>query len=235
MDTGNRVEDRYVTLNSLRLHYRDWGNEGGPVLLLLHGGWQTAATCDVVAEAFSDRYHVLTLDQRGHGESDRAGDYALERFVEDLEGFVGQLGLERFALLGFSWGGTTAYFYAARRPETIAKLMIVDIGPVRADVMRPRVREGRVVAPPAPTDPAYRIPEVFDLYPPQAAHWPLLPRITCPTWLIRAAQSTRLSRATADRMVAAIPDCRLIEIPDSDHLVLQDNPTGFLAALREIL
>lgn len=62
-----------------------------------------------------------------------------------------------------------------------------------------------------------------------------MPRITCPTWLIRADWSTRLSRATADRMVEAMPDGRLIEIPDSDHLVLQDNPAGFLAAIGEIL
>jgi esterase len=230
-----RIQDRFIRLNGLQFHYRDWGNEGAPVLLLLHGGWQAATDWDAVAEVLTNRYHVLALDQRGHGGSDRATDYALERFADDLEAFVSHLGLRRFALLGFSWGGTVAYFYAARQPESLSALVIVDIGPDWAEVIRPRVRPGQLVIPPRPTDPAYRMPELFDLYPPEATHWPLLAHITCPTWLIRAAQSNRLSRSTAERMVTTIPSCRLVEIPDSGHLVLRDNRAAFLTAVQTIL
>jgi esterase len=129
MTLETEVADRTVLLNGLRFHYRDWGNEGAQALVLLHGFTGHARTWDSFAMALRDRYHVLALDQRGHGESEWASDYAPERRVEDMEAFVAELGLDRFVLLGLSMGGRAAFMYAARNPQKVERLVIVDIAP----------------------------------------------------------------------------------------------------------
>jgi len=123
------VRDSFLTLGGLRFHYRDWGDEGAPPLLMLHGLTGHARGWDTVAEALTDRFRVLALDQRGHGESDHATDYTWDRWLGDVEGFAHALALDRFFLIGHSFGGVVAYMYAARHPEAVARLVVVDIGP----------------------------------------------------------------------------------------------------------
>lgn len=65
--------------------------------------------------------------------------------------------------------------------------------------------------------------------------WPYLSRITCPTLLVRGAESPVLRPEVARRMMAAIPDCEYVEIPGAGHSVGLDNPAAFDAALREFL
>ncbi|MFN8558271.1 MAG: alpha/beta hydrolase [Dehalococcoidia bacterium] len=79
-----------------------------------------------------DRYHILALDQRGHGDSDwnpSGTRYTWEQHERDITGFIDAARLERFALLGMSLGGLNALRYTARHPERVRALVIVDIGP----------------------------------------------------------------------------------------------------------
>ena len=54
--------DQYVEVNGLTLHYLDWGGEGKPWMLCLHGAAQNAHMWDFTGLAFCDRYHILALD-----------------------------------------------------------------------------------------------------------------------------------------------------------------------------
>ena len=65
--------------------------------------------------------------------------------------------------------------------------------------------------------------------------WTSLSNISCPTLLVRGADSDILSPEHAERMVRTIPNCRLVEVPESGHPVPLDNPGGFLAAVRTFL
>ncbi len=142
MTTQAVVTDRFVTLNGLRFHYREWGDPAAPPLVVLHGVSSHARTWDTFAEAMASRYRVLTLDQRGHGESDWADDYAPERRVEDLAAFADALGLEKLSLLGLSMGGICAYGYGAKYPERLEKLVIVDIAPELETTGMRRIGQG---------------------------------------------------------------------------------------------
>ena len=124
-------EDRYVEANGMRFHYLDWGNPDAPDMLLLHGFAQTCHSWDFVALAFCDRYHVVALDQRGHGDSDwsEAGDYSPETQQEDIAGVVSAIGLRNFVLMGLSMGGRNSFTYAATHPEEVRALVVVDAGP----------------------------------------------------------------------------------------------------------
>jgi pimeloyl-ACP methyl ester carboxylesterase len=126
METTPRVRDETVTLNGLRFHYRDWDNPGAPPVILLHGYTSHARSWDTIAQGLADRFRVLALDQRGHGESDWATDYHEQRLVEDLAALVDALGLNQVALVGMSIGGSTACSYAARVPERVSKLVAME-------------------------------------------------------------------------------------------------------------
>jgi pimeloyl-ACP methyl ester carboxylesterase len=127
------VTDELIELRGLRFHYRDWASKrpGAPDLVLLHGFTGHARSWDAFAEAMSDRYRLLALDQRGHGESGWAPDakYGTDEMVLDLEAFVTAMGLNHFTLLGLSMGGAVAFTYAGAQPKALAALVIVDIGP----------------------------------------------------------------------------------------------------------
>jgi len=124
-------QDRWLTLRGLRFHYLDWGGEGLPALLCLHGTAQNAHTWDFTALTLCARYRVLALDQRGHGDTSWApdGDYSLEAYVADLEAFVSALDLPEVTLVGLSMGGRNAFVYAARHPRKVRALVVVDTGP----------------------------------------------------------------------------------------------------------
>ena len=67
----------------LRLHYLEWGNEECQTLVMLHGIAQQAHSWDFISLALSDRYHVIALDARGHGDSQwpEDGDYTRWRRI----------------------------------------------------------------------------------------------------------------------------------------------------------
>ena len=134
--------DRWMTLNQLRFHYVEWGIPEAPPLVLLHGFTSLARSWDHVAEAVADRFRVLALDQRGHGDSDRvpAGDYRISAMVGDLEGFVDALRPGRFNLLGLSMGGRVCIAYAGSHPDRVERLVLVDIGPEIAPEGLRRIR-----------------------------------------------------------------------------------------------
>ena len=135
--SDKRPESRYAIINDVRLRYFDWGTEGLPPLVCLHGHTGQAGIWDEFAEATRGSYHVYALDQRGHGESGYAADgYARDRFVEDLAGFVDALGLERFTLAGLSMGGWHSLLYTADHPERVERIVIVDIGPEPSEAVR---------------------------------------------------------------------------------------------------
>jgi pimeloyl-ACP methyl ester carboxylesterase len=121
--------DRHLIVNGLRLHLLDWGGDGRPPLLLLHGFTGHAHAWDTLSIALQPRFHVYALDQRGHGDSDPAEAYDAIAAFDDLAGVVDQLGLAPLVLVGLSMGGRNAMYFAAKRPEAVRQLVVLDIGP----------------------------------------------------------------------------------------------------------
>ena len=131
--TTVKALEKHVTVNGVRLRYLDWGTSGKMPLVCLHGHTGQAHIWDEFAEVMSPHYHVLAVDQRGHGESQWADTgYARDRFVEDLAVFVDSLGLSRFTLAGLSMGGWHSLLYTAEHPERVERIIIVDIAPERS-------------------------------------------------------------------------------------------------------
>jgi pimeloyl-ACP methyl ester carboxylesterase len=120
-----------VVLRRMRFHYLDWGIQGLPPIVFLHGGGLNAHTWDLVCLSLRRERHCFALDQRGHGDSEWSPqmDYTTESQVGDLEAFVDHLGLERFVLVGMSLGGVNALAWAGRHSARLAGLVTIDVGP----------------------------------------------------------------------------------------------------------
>lgn len=131
-----------ITLGGLRFHYLEWGRAGAPALILLHGFTSHARSWDHVAAPLAERFRVLALDQRGHGDSDWAadGDYRIASMAQDLAAFADALCPGAFSLLGLSMGGRVAIAYAGSHPGRVERLVLVDIGPEIAPEGLARIR-----------------------------------------------------------------------------------------------
>lgn len=121
--------ERFIELGDLRLHVREWGNASQPPLVLLHGLASTSHMFDLIAPALAGQYHVIALDQRGHGLSDQPDTgYDFETIARDLDRLLDALGIARAALFGHSWGAYTVVYYAATRPDRVSQAGLIDGG-----------------------------------------------------------------------------------------------------------
>jgi len=123
------VSRRVAVRPGLELAIREWAGEGSP-FLLVHGLASNARTWDHVAESLNEHgHHVVAVDQRGHGLSDKpAIGYGFDEVTADLNALIEVLSLDLPVLAGQSWGGNVVLEYGARWPETVTGLVLVDGG-----------------------------------------------------------------------------------------------------------
>ena len=151
MATTAEPTHQTVTANGIKLHYVDFGAPypGATKMVFLHGMFATWETFRRVQETFIDRYHVIALDQRGHGQSEwspvRPNGHDTETYVADLEAWADAVGIDRFVLLGQSMGGHNAMLYTWKHPERVICAVINDIAPAMNGMPRdPESREKRM-------------------------------------------------------------------------------------------
>jgi pimeloyl-ACP methyl ester carboxylesterase/DNA-binding SARP family transcriptional activator len=121
---GTLPDERLIALQDVTLHVVDWhGDE--PTILAIHGSAQMGHSFGALAERLAPVHHVVALDLRGHGFSDKPpSGYDLERHVEDVRRLIAAMRLRRPVLLGHSAGGAIAAFVAAR--ENVAGLVLLE-------------------------------------------------------------------------------------------------------------
>jgi pimeloyl-ACP methyl ester carboxylesterase len=106
--------------------------EGRPTVLMLHGGGQNRHSWKNTGQILADAgFHVIALDSRGHGDSDRSptANYTVETLCSDILRVLYQIG-RPVALVGASMGGLTGILAAHEAgPELVSKLILVDVVP----------------------------------------------------------------------------------------------------------
>jgi pimeloyl-ACP methyl ester carboxylesterase len=96
-----------------RLSYEEAGD--GPALVLVHGITESRRAWDPILPALTERWHVVAVDLRGHGESERRAPYDMETLASDVHSLVADLGLEAPLLVGHSLGGVVVSAYGGAR------------------------------------------------------------------------------------------------------------------------
>lgn len=118
---------RFVESQRVRIAYWDWGNDGAPPLVLVHGGRDHARSWDRIAEAFRDDYHVVAPDLRGHGDSDwtPGGTYGLPDNALDVVRVIEAVGAPA-RVLAHSYGGSVCLVAAGTYPDHFAALAAIE-------------------------------------------------------------------------------------------------------------
>jgi pimeloyl-ACP methyl ester carboxylesterase len=116
----------------LKLQFWDWGTNGKPALLLVHGGLDHARSWDATARALRDDYHVYALDLRGHGNSAWAPGalYSIAEHVLDLSALVDIINGFPITIIGHSLGGIISLIYSGIYPDRVKKVVALEgLGP----------------------------------------------------------------------------------------------------------
>jgi pimeloyl-ACP methyl ester carboxylesterase len=120
-----------------------YGDPRDPPVVLLHGGGQTRHSWGATAaDLGSSGWHAITVDLRGHGESDWSPDhgYGLDRFGEDVVRVADHIGGSP-VLIGASLGGNAALAALGYRPALVAALVLVDVSPFLQPAGTSRIRD----------------------------------------------------------------------------------------------
>lgn len=122
-------QSQYIDIDGTHIHYRDEGCADKPVLLMIHGVLSSLHTWDGWVEQLSDDYRLIRMDIPGFGLTGPAKkrDYSPEFAAEFCEKFTQALSLEDgFFLAGNSLGGFLSWNYAAKYPQRVRKLVLLD-------------------------------------------------------------------------------------------------------------
>jgi non-heme chloroperoxidase len=133
-----------TTSDGVSLYYLEAGS-GKPILMI--PGWsQSAAQFRHQVEGLSDRYRVIAVDMRGHGESDKPDHgYKISRLAKDLRDMIEALDLQEVNILGHSMGSSVIWnYYDLYGPDRLSKLLLIDQMPMITS--NPAWSEGEKVA-----------------------------------------------------------------------------------------
>lgn len=132
---------RSVTLDGLAVRYRIEGQ--GPALVLVHSHYLDMRMWDGWMPALTPHFRVLRFDLAGHGLTGPApdGNYTVPRDVERLESLLAHLGIDKLSIAGSSLGGNIAFTFAARHPQRVRHLVLINSGGLK----RAGSRSGREI------------------------------------------------------------------------------------------
>ncbi len=249
-------------INGINLYYEDNGS-GFPVVLT-HGYAGTTKSWDGQVAAFSQKYHFITYDMRGHGHTDTPDDlsqYILDIMVEDIYQLLRHLGIQKAVVGGLSLGGYLTLHFYNQHPDMTAAIILMDTGPgyrtpvnakdwnqTRMDCARLLETQGMkgFMESEYSRNDYYTTPEVMVKHNPKGLAnisrgvminpWGLdiLPNIKVPTLIICGDRDAAFLPAT-DYMAQKIPAAKKVIVADAGHGVNIDQPQVFKSTVLDFL
>jgi pimeloyl-ACP methyl ester carboxylesterase len=121
------VKYRSVSVDDLKVFYREAGGEDAPALLLLHGFPSASHMFRDLIPLLADRFHLIAPDLPGFGQSDmpdrRNFTYTFDRIAGVIDRFTEVVGLNRFAIYVFDYGAPTGFRLAVKHPDRITAII----------------------------------------------------------------------------------------------------------------
>jgi 3-oxoadipate enol-lactonase len=258
----------FIRAGDITVHYLIEGPESAPVVMLSNSLGTSLAIWDAQATHLRSKYRVLRYDTRGHGLTDAppAGNtgYTMAQLADDAIALVKALGLKRVHFGGLSIGGMLGQNFAAKAPQLVASLMLVDT----ASTMPGAVWDERIAA--IRKDGIEALADAtmqrwftrrFHEHNPDALKGirNMLVRtpaegyigcsyairdmdlrgddanILCPTLILVGEEDPATPVASARALNAAIQGSRLVIIPQAAHIVTVEQPAAVSRALGEFL
>lgn len=121
------LSEKVLERDGCPLHYWEGGVETAPLVVFLHGACVDHHSFDPIVPVIAEKYHVVSLDNRGHGLSQPMGKpFTVPLAVEDTIALLDLLGAEKAVFVGHSNGTYIAQELAFRHPEKVSALVILD-------------------------------------------------------------------------------------------------------------
>ena len=118
---------RYITANGLNHHFLEWGDDCKPPVIMMHATGLASHSWLPIAEGLATSYHVMALDQRGHGDTGPSNcGYSFELVGQDLAAVIEALRLPRVRVVGHSSGGLATLIAAHLVPGRITQACLVE-------------------------------------------------------------------------------------------------------------
>ena len=225
------VREHVIDLVGLPFRYWEIGPPDATPMILLHALGRSADDWLSIAPALSDQWHVIALDQRGHGGSAQPGNYSFELMRDDLAALIETVGSAAPVLVGHSMGGTVAYLYAEAFPGRVGQLIIEDTPPPFAS----HIPEPDEMPRDLPFDGRVVLPLIRQLNAPDPAWWDRLPFIEAPLLIIGGGSASHIPQDKLADVVARVRHGRLVTIDGAGHHVHSTRPAEFVWAVRTFL
>src|SRR5881396_830843 len=255
-----------VASGDVSIHFRKLGARGETPILIVHGLSYFSYDWLDVGEALGSDREVVAIDMRGFGDSTWSAqeDYSVPTMAQDIVNVLDHLGWKRAVLVGHSMGGRSTTYAAAKHPERVAGLALIDYSPENAPAGTKRVTQTVANTPDkfASIEDAmkyfgqsnrarfenYITPDLKlkrDTYfrdqfrsaerPKLGVDmWQLIGEVRCPLLSMRGTRSDLYAAETVQKMQAANPRLQLVEV-EAGHNIAGENPQGLIAALRPFL
>lgn len=249
----------YITREDANIYYEVTGNLAGFPLILLHGGMGNLTDFNAILGSLVDDFKLIGLDFRGHGKSSLGTKVlSYQTYQEDVESLLDHLKITRFAIMGFSDGGITAYRIASRKTSkkaTQVKALVAIAAhqqihksdfcfPFLANMTGPKWR-AKFPAPTAYYERVNPAPD-FDRLVEQAvklwtsgkgSQYPdkAVKQIKTPCLLVRGEEDHLFSEIEMSRLNSHIKGSQMASITTAGHEAYQDNPYVFTQKVKPFL
>ncbi len=247
-----------LVIRDLLVTYVQSGDEvGTETVIFLHGWRSSKEAWSRIGEAITPLgYQIYALDLPGFGNSQAPRDaYDVTLYAGLLREFMKKLGIQKAVIIGHSFGGRIGIVLAAKHPELVSKLVLVDSAGIRASQMRRDALRAVAKAVKPLFTPAFMQPLRRSLYLMLGAEdylatpelretfvktvnedlTPYLSRITVNTLLLWGENDKDTPVHDAERMMSLIPNARLVVIPAAGHFSFLDAPDTFIKELHSFL
>jgi pimeloyl-ACP methyl ester carboxylesterase len=239
-----------IVIDGGLIHYESWGR--GSPLILLHGWLGSWRYWMPTMEELSEQHRTYALDLWGFGDSDKSTNrHGVEKYVNLLKDFMGELGIAPAALVGHSLGATVAVKFAVANPNQVTRLMLVSL-PVMGEAINRRLftvgspsRWGRLLGGRWPVDHEEVLVEaekasenVITLTVQACADLDLrenLRRIEVPLLAVYGERDQLVDPAQAKLLEDTASNIRSITLPESRHFPMLDEASKFHRLLRDFL
>jgi pimeloyl-ACP methyl ester carboxylesterase len=238
--------------------------ERGDALIFVHGVGSTAAIWDRQLAAFGDTYRCAAVELRGNGMPKPEADpmtITREGFVRDVLAVAGELGVERFTLVGCSLGGVVGFELMRHAPQRVAALAIVgsfaaypngqayadgilaavgDAGTMRDFAQARAAKMGLPPARVAETIEQMAVKSVASYRASTQATWTGdyradLATMRVPALVLYGEHDTIAPKALSEEIARGIPEAEIAVVPGAGHVANADRPDDFNALLRPFL
>lgn len=244
-----------LQVGDAKIYFEFAGNPTGTPLLLLHGGMGNLTDFNEMVNRLPPQFKLLGIDFRGHGKSTLGtSPLTYKQHQTDVEAVLAHLGIDYFAVIGFSDGGVTALRMAAETPSRITALVAVAahsqmklddpilplLRGITAEKWEARFPNSVVNYMSNNLEPDFErlVKAVVGLWTDidrSAYPGAMVKQIAAPTLLVRGNEDHLYSLKCAIELRDQINNAGLLNIPGAGHEVYKDTPILFLEPVNEFL